>query len=187
MAPAVSVGAQLGIAATLTMTLMVIHIAYFPKLYREAVEDERRDIGPPWETVVTAVNFILACTTRDLQNAAALWGNNWQLIQDRVAAYARDQDLIGMVDDVHRLESTLESLDSWRSAGRTYSMIAALITFIAPLPFCVFGMKGDLLLWLPIIGATILTLLLHYIFIQVVRRHGREAKHIDKTLRGAFE
>jgi len=186
MAPSLGVGALYGIGA-IVAAFVVVHLVYFPKLYYDAIADERADIGPPWTTAVTAVNLILACTVRDLQNEAALWGNNWQLIQKQVRSHARDQNLIDDVRSAYRLTETLGKLDRWSGVGRTYSIVAAVFTVVCPVACFYFGMKGQSLLWLPVFGAAIITFSLHGIFIQVIHRRGREAKDIHETLREAFE
>jgi len=173
----------LGIPITLTLALMGVHLRCFPRLYRHAIEEGRQDIGPPWSTVVTGVNFILACTVRDLQNQAAIWGHNWELIQDRVARHTRDRDLIAVIHYAYRLGLVLDSLDSWRRRSRMYCIIVAIITLICPLASWWSGMKVQLL-WQPVIGSAIVTFSLHAIFVCIVHRRANEAKRIHASLQG---
>ena len=177
---------QLTSAVLVALTVAGFHLAHFRKQYTEAIEEGTRNIGPPWTTVVIAVNLIIARTILNLRSNPKDWPADLEMVQDQVAKHI-DHRTIEHLQDAYRLEETLRTLRRWRRAGRRYSNIAAVITLLGLFPFFLLGMKSILMLWLPVLGAVIITILLHCIFMDVVDRRVGEAEAIHETLRGAFE
>jgi len=173
------------IAVTVALGGAGLHLRYFIGLYDHVIDKDTGHIGPPWVTVATAVNLIIARTILNLRSEASIWPADLALVQDRVSAHI-DHRTIEHLQYAYRLEQTLRQLGRWRRAGRRYSMVAALIPLACLIASFCLGMKLELL-WAYVLGGVISTILVHVVFLWVVDRHCSRAQNIHNSLRTRFE